>query len=112
LSDVFTNGSYEPLAVIGPHRDHVIAFARRHGRDAVVIAVAKSFSAFSQGGRVWPGADKFDAALDMSGYAVEGFAEADATQIRLSNLFGHLPTAVLKARFTGSAKPARKLVRA
>jgi (1->4)-alpha-D-glucan 1-alpha-D-glucosylmutase len=112
LPDVFANGSYEPLEVIGPHRDHVIAFARRQGRDAVIVAVAKSFATFSQGGRVWPSADGFDAALDMGGYAVEGFAEADATQIRLSDLFRRLPTAVLKARFIGAIKRARKLVRA
>ena len=34
LSDVFANGEYQPLEVSGPHRDHVIAFARRRGRDA------------------------------------------------------------------------------
>jgi (1->4)-alpha-D-glucan 1-alpha-D-glucosylmutase len=112
LTDVFVNGSYEPLEVGGQHRDHVIAFARRRDRDAAIVAVARSFAAFSQGGRVWPDADSFDAALDVSGYAVEGFAEADATQMRVSDLFRHLPAAVLKARFTGAVKPARKLVRA
>src|SRR5882757_6229487 len=34
LSDVFTSGDYQRLEVSGPHRDHLIAFARRHGRDA------------------------------------------------------------------------------
>ena len=39
----------------------------------------------------------------------EGFADADATQLRLSDLLTHLPVAVLKARFNGAAaKPARK----
>ena len=37
LSDVFANGDYQPLEVSGPHRDHVIAFARRHGRDAAIV---------------------------------------------------------------------------
>ena len=54
LADVFAHGDYQPLEVSGPHRDHVIAFARRRGRDAVIVAVAKSFAAFSQGGRTWP----------------------------------------------------------
>jgi (1->4)-alpha-D-glucan 1-alpha-D-glucosylmutase len=112
LADVFVNGSYEPLEVGGTHREHIIAFARRRGRDAAIVAVAKSFAAFSQGGRVWPSAESFGAALDISGYSVEGFAEADATQLRVSDLFRHLPAAVLKARFTGATKPARKLVRA
>src|SRR5664279_1346969 len=34
MADVFTDGDYRPLPVSGPHRDHIIAFARRRGRDA------------------------------------------------------------------------------
>src|SRR6266436_4162199 len=112
FAEMFAHGDYEPLQVTGPHRDHVIAFARRRGRDAMITAVAKSFARFSQGGRVWPRAEAFDAALDVSGYSVEGFAEADATELRLSELFRHFPAAVLKARFVGAVKPARKRVRA
>src|SRR4051794_11965242 len=33
LADVFARGAYQPLEVSGPHREHVIAFARRHGED-------------------------------------------------------------------------------
>ncbi len=112
FADVFAHGDYEPLRLSGSHRDHVIAFARRRGRDTVITAVAKSFAPFSQSGRVWPRAEAFDAALDVSGYSVEGFAEADATELRLSELFRHFPAAVLKARFVGAVKPARKRVRA
>jgi (1->4)-alpha-D-glucan 1-alpha-D-glucosylmutase len=113
LVELFADGDYQPLQVKGPHRDHVIAFARHRGRDAAVIAVAKSFARFSQGGRTWPRADAFDATLDVSGYSTEGFAEADATELRLSDLFRHLPVAALKARFIGALKPARKrLIRA
>jgi (1->4)-alpha-D-glucan 1-alpha-D-glucosylmutase len=110
LADVFAHGDYEPLEVSGPHRDHVIAFARRRGRDAAIIAVAKSFAAFSQGGRVWPRAETFDGALKLSGYSVEGIEDgkADAAEVRLSDLFRQLPAAVLKARFEGALKPARK----
>ena len=43
LADVFTDGDYQPLEVSGPHRDHVIAFARRQGREAAIIVVARSF---------------------------------------------------------------------
>jgi (1->4)-alpha-D-glucan 1-alpha-D-glucosylmutase len=109
LADVFTHGDYQPLQVSGPHGDHVIAFARRLGRDAVIIAVAKSFTAFSQGGRVWPRAEAFDGALNLKGYSVESMGhEAGATEVRLSALFLHLPAVVLKARFEGALKPARK----
>src|SRR5258706_16425491 len=40
FADVFAHGDYEPLQVTGPHCDHVIAFARRRGPDAVITAVA------------------------------------------------------------------------
>jgi (1->4)-alpha-D-glucan 1-alpha-D-glucosylmutase len=112
LSDVFAHGDYQPLTVSGPRRDHVIAFARRQGRDAAITVVAKSFAVFSQAGRIWPRADAFDGALDVSGYSIEGFADADATELPISDLFRHLPAAVLKARFVGVSKPARKRVRA
>jgi (1->4)-alpha-D-glucan 1-alpha-D-glucosylmutase len=44
----------------------------------------------------------------VNGYAVEGFADADASKLRLSGIFTHLPAAVLKARVVGAAKPARR----
>jgi (1->4)-alpha-D-glucan 1-alpha-D-glucosylmutase len=109
LADVFTLGDYQPLQVTGPHRDHIIAFARRHGRDAAIVAVAKSFAPLSQGGRVWPGAAAFDGALQIKGYKVEGIqSEGGATETPLSALFRRLPVAVLKAKFQGAMKPIRK----
>jgi (1->4)-alpha-D-glucan 1-alpha-D-glucosylmutase len=113
LADIFANGDYQPLEVSGPHRDHIIAFARRRGRDAAITVVAKSFAAFSQGGRVWPRAEGFDGVLNVDGYSVEDISgEPRATEVRLSALFRHLPAAVLKARFTGASKPPRKRLRA
>jgi (1->4)-alpha-D-glucan 1-alpha-D-glucosylmutase len=108
LADVFTGGEYEPLEVSGPQRDHFIAFARRRGRDAAIIVVTRWLASFTDGGRHWPRPENLDAALDVSGYAVEGFADADATQLRLSDLLTHLPVAALKARYTGGARPARR----
>ena len=96
----------------GPNRDHFIAFARRRGREAAIIVVARWFAPFTDGGRHWPDQENYDAALEVNGYAVEGFADADATQLRLSDLLAHLPVAVLKARFNGAAKSARKRSRA
>jgi (1->4)-alpha-D-glucan 1-alpha-D-glucosylmutase len=106
LAEVFTHGDYEPLEVSGPHRDHVIAFARRHGRDAAIVVVAKSFAGFSQGGRVWPRGELYDATINVSGYSVEGVT-SEAGQLPLSALFHHLPAAVLKARSQGAAKRKR-----
>ncbi len=108
LADVFTDGDYQPLEVSGPHRDHVIAFARRRGRDAAIVAVAKSCAAFTEAGRAWPRADAFDGAIDIKGYRTE----AGEREFRLSTLFEHLPVAVRKASFTGILKPRRKRNRA
>ena len=38
---LFPYGSYEPLSVEGVHADHVIALARRHGAQAVVVVVPR-----------------------------------------------------------------------
>ncbi len=111
LADVFTHGDYRPLDVSGPHRDHVIAFARRRGKDAAIIAVARHFAPFSQAGRVWPSAAQFDATIGLDGLSVDGVGDA-GTALRLSTLFQRLPVAVLKARFEGASEPARKGVRA
>ena len=109
IPDVFAQGSYEPIEVSGPHRDHVIAFARRHDHHAVVAAVGRHFAPFSDGGRHWPGFAAFEGTLRVNGYSVEGFADMDGvTEIPLPALFQHVPAAVLKARFTGSARPATK----
>ncbi len=109
LADVFAHGDYVPLEVSGPHRDHIIAFARRRGRDAAIVAVAKSFAAFSQGGRAWPRAESFEGAVNIKGYSVEGIGdEAGDNEIPLSLLFQHLPATVLKAKFEDASKPARK----
>ncbi len=93
MADVFTDGDYQPLQVTGPHREHVIAFARRHGRDAAIVAVAKSFAPFTDGGRAWPRAEAFEGAIDVSGYSL---ADRSGT-LPLAELFHHLPVAVLSA---------------
>jgi (1->4)-alpha-D-glucan 1-alpha-D-glucosylmutase len=105
LADVFAHGDYAPLQVSGPHRDHVIAFARRRGRDAAVIAVTKSLAPMSQGGRAWPHADTFEGVLDLKGYSAEGI---DGAELQLSTLFKQLPVAILKARFEGGLKPRKR----
>jgi (1->4)-alpha-D-glucan 1-alpha-D-glucosylmutase len=108
LANIFANGDYAPLEVHGPHRDHFIAYARRQGRNAVVVVAPRCFAALTDKGRAWPFAASFDATLDTSGYAVEGFADADAPELRLSDLLTNLPVAVVKAGYHGKAKTAPK----
>lgn len=108
LPDMFTQGNYLPLEASGPHRDHVIAFARQWERDAVIVVVAKSFAPFTEAGRVWPDADAFDGAVTIKGYVTD----AGENELRLSTLFRHLPVAVLRAKIAAAPRPARKRARA
>jgi (1->4)-alpha-D-glucan 1-alpha-D-glucosylmutase len=101
LAEVFAHGDYQPLEVIGPHRDHVIAFARHHGGDAVIVAVGKSLAPLTQGGRVWPGAEAYDGAIVTRGYSVEGVS---GNELPLADAFKHLPAAIIKARVTGQRR--------
>ena len=108
FADTFTHGDYQPLQVRGAHGDHVIAFARRHGRDAVIVAVTKSFASLSEQGTEWPRGEVFDGVLGVDGYSIEGGGHEGLTELPLSALFENLPVAVLKAKSTHEVKPARK----
>ncbi|MBV9558867.1 MAG: malto-oligosyltrehalose synthase [Bradyrhizobium sp.] len=107
LAEVFTFGDYHPLEVSGTHRSHVIAFARRRGRDAAIVVAGRTFAPLSQGGRTWPSADVFDGFVDVSGFAME---DAGTSELPLATLFQHLPVALLKARMETPAKTARKRI--
>jgi (1->4)-alpha-D-glucan 1-alpha-D-glucosylmutase len=106
LADLFTDSDYQPLEVTGPHRDHVIAFVRRRGHDAAITIVMKSLAPLSQGGRTWPRADGFEAAVNLMGYSIEGTDGMRNAEVPLSILLPHLPVAVLKANI--AAKPKRR----
>jgi (1->4)-alpha-D-glucan 1-alpha-D-glucosylmutase len=109
LADVFARGDYQPLEVSGPHGDHVIAFARRHGRNAAVILVGRLFAPFTHGGREWPSAQAFDASVNVKGYAIAG---QERDELPLSNAFRALPASVLLARVASAARLARPRVQA
>ena len=107
LADVFTYGDYEPLEVSGPHREHVVAFARRRGNDAAIIAVARHFAPFTEGGRVWPSGQSFEGTLNLTGYALEGQA-VEPAGLPLATLFRDLPAAILQAKLIAAERPARR----
>jgi len=111
LADVFTFGDYRALEVSGPHRDHVVAFARRRGKDACIVAVTRHLAAFTDGGRDWPSSAAFEGALGLRGFAPEGM-QAGTEELPLWALFSEIPVAVLKARYVGAQKPARRCVAA
>jgi (1->4)-alpha-D-glucan 1-alpha-D-glucosylmutase len=59
LADVFASGSYEPLAVTGTQKNHVLAFARTHEQKTIVVVIAKWMALLMNGelrlpiGDVW-----------------------------------------------------------
>ena len=110
LADVFTHGDYQPLEVTGPHRDHVIAFARRHGGDAAIAAVTKTLGAIIARA-AGPGRARMSlTALSISqAIRVEGMMPANCRSRSCSR---HLPVAVLKAKTKGAAPAKRKRTRA
>jgi (1->4)-alpha-D-glucan 1-alpha-D-glucosylmutase len=98
LAEVFAKGDYQPLEVSGPHREHVIAFARRVGGDAAIVAVGKALAPLTQGGRTWPAPDAFEGAIHVSGYSIEGVG---GKGLPLAHAFKRLPAAVLRATVAG-----------
>ncbi|MCK1284529.1 malto-oligosyltrehalose synthase [Bradyrhizobium sp. 44] len=109
LPDVFARGDYQPLQVRGAHADHVVAFARRHGRAAAIVAVGRHFAPFTQAGREWPALDGADATIDVTGYNVPGLAGND---LPLAQALRGFPATVIPARPAGAAKPVRQRARA
>jgi (1->4)-alpha-D-glucan 1-alpha-D-glucosylmutase len=108
FEEVFATGDYEPLEVSGRDRDHVIAFARRRGRHAVIAAVARWYAPLSGQGRAWPRGEAFEGELHIDGYSLQGEGSSGKSRVPLADLFRHLPVAALKAGYIGAAKPIAK----
>ncbi|MGX4769818.1 malto-oligosyltrehalose synthase [Bradyrhizobium guangdongense] len=105
LPEIFAQGDYQPLDVQGAHADHVIAFARRRGRAAAIVVVARQFAAFTQAGREWPTFEGFDATVDITGYTAPGLAR---NQLPVAQAFRDFPAAIIEARTASAAKPSRQ----
>ncbi len=91
--DVFEKGEYIPLEVHGRDRDHVIAFARRYGSRAVIIAVGRWFGHFTDGGRLWPRTPTMEAEIDLSNLKTN----VQADRIRICEYFKELPVMAITA---------------
>lgn len=106
---LFSEGSYEPLAVEGPLARHVVAFARRHGDQAVLVLTGRLFASISgeaaaprlPEARSWDGTTiRLPGWLAgasfrnlLTGEAVS--ASGDAARLRLSEAFVSMPWAAL-----------------
>ncbi len=99
-ADLFQHGTYEPLAVTGPHADHVVAFARALKRRRIVVAIGRHFGPLADGGRRWPsGWDGALAPQSMGAheFLVGGERGRRARTLSLAELFRDLPLAVLRS---------------
>jgi (1->4)-alpha-D-glucan 1-alpha-D-glucosylmutase len=78
--DAFAQGAYLPLEVKGAQREHLCAFARKHGERLVVVAAPRLFRKLMQGERTLPLGE--DAWGDTAVMLPE-----DAAGLTLENLF-------------------------
>jgi (1->4)-alpha-D-glucan 1-alpha-D-glucosylmutase len=111
---LFADGAYRPVEVRGRDRDHVVAFARASGRDAVVVAVGRVFAPFTDRGRRWPRAQDWDAELVLDGLSAmrDGLAPHGLfpdRHIPMAKLFTHLPVAILRAKLMHKSTTRRRI---
>jgi (1->4)-alpha-D-glucan 1-alpha-D-glucosylmutase len=89
LPDLFSEGSYEPVAVTGAKAGHVLAFARRQQGRAVLVAVALRCASAIPEGSATPGAEWWaDTMLDWnSEFQTEIIAGARSDDPSAAGLF-------------------------
>jgi (1->4)-alpha-D-glucan 1-alpha-D-glucosylmutase len=97
LADVFTQGDYRELPVEGPHRDHVIAFARTWRNDAAILVAGRHFAPLTDGGRHWPRADGWQGHVVLDGFSVIDRPDRGGGRLALSQAFADVPVAALRA---------------
>jgi (1->4)-alpha-D-glucan 1-alpha-D-glucosylmutase len=102
LAHVFAHGDYQPILVTGPHRDEVLAFARSRPPDAAIVVVARLMQRASDGGRRWPNGDAWNGSVAVAGFSslrnvLTDAKSTDLAAVPLSELFEHIPVAVLQA---------------
>jgi (1->4)-alpha-D-glucan 1-alpha-D-glucosylmutase len=104
FQDLFAHGSYRALEVEGPDRNEIIAFARISGRNAVILVAGRLFKRATRGGLQWPRGEAWNASVCVDGFSdIAGMIEADkrvsGPRAAVSQLFGALPIAVLRAKY-------------
>lgn len=95
--EVFSTGDFRMLPVQGRARDHVIAYARTLGSDAVVTVVGRKFAPLTDGGRRWPDFAALDAQVALEGL-VATQNDAMTGPVPVGQILGPLPAAVFAAR--------------
>ncbi len=108
--ELFRSGQYEALKVQGPRRRQVVAYARRSGKAALLVVVARKFVAFKTlpgelpvGPDIWAGTQvQLPAWLLPKHDAADVFTQTrchlDRTAIDLGDVFRNLPFAAIFTR--------------
>ena len=104
LADVFANGAYRPIEVLGPDRSEVLAFARVSGRTAVIVATGRLFARATHRGTRWPPGEAWNASLTVGRFSKIASVLGDrkamtGPKLAVSDLFDALPVAVLQAQY-------------
>jgi (1->4)-alpha-D-glucan 1-alpha-D-glucosylmutase len=108
---LFTNGSYQPLDVTGPQADEVVAFARNHGRDTIIVVAGRLFGRATNRGQTWPSPEVWaQASIKLEGFSsvrplLGAAIPMETTQLPVSQLFGHLPVTILHAESAKVRRP-------
>jgi (1->4)-alpha-D-glucan 1-alpha-D-glucosylmutase len=94
FAELFRRGTYESVAVDGPHAPHVIAFNRTYGARSILVAAGRHFAAVTDNGMRWP--KEWSATLRPStAKKYRNVLEGGLDDLELSILFRTLPVAVL-----------------
>jgi len=86
------------MTVEGPHREHVIAFARTWRDDAAILVAGRHFAPLTDSGRRWPRAGEWQGDIVLDGFALVDGPARDGRQLELSRVFGNVPVAALRAK--------------
>jgi (1->4)-alpha-D-glucan 1-alpha-D-glucosylmutase len=101
---LFATGGYEPLTVTGAAAEHVIAFRRQSGDEAIIVIVTRLLSQIVRGelGTFWPGGAALgDTVVHTDGVWINHFTgeriRSEAGSILAAAALERLPVAVLSA---------------
>ena len=104
LPGLFASGSYEPVELSGAAAEHIVAFRRDSGDEAIIIIVARLLMNIVRGdlGTFWPGGAAFeDTMIRTDGVWIDHFTgtriRSEAHTILVSSALERLPVAVLCA---------------
>ncbi|HSO06194.1 MAG TPA: malto-oligosyltrehalose synthase, partial [Pelomicrobium sp.] len=102
---LFALGEYVPLRTTGARTEHVVAFARRHGDDTVVVAAGRLFAALDGAARPPAGAVWEGTAIDapgpgswlnvLTGETVETADDGGTPRLAAERVFATMPWALL-----------------